>query len=404
MARQQSIGATVKPKLKKVPLNHIVWKSSIRDFTEDDIKNMATSLRVHGQIQPIVCKPPNEEGLHEGVCGRLRYEGAKHASIPEILVRVYEFKSESEVLDWQLAENLHRKDLTSTQIAEAFKKLYEKRKEEVGGVKDKAIVTGIAESLEKLTGNKKAERTIEQYIQIAKELPKEVKDKIVIDHDFGVQHAVQLLRLKDKPEKQVELVEEFKKKPVSVRKLKEKVTKILTPKPEPLPEGLFDVIYADPPWSYEVSHLACSPNQHYQTMTTEELCDKRENLKEHIAENAVIFLWATNPILEDAFKVMDAWGFRYKTNMVWIKDKTGVGFWFRGQHELLLLGVKGKVSPPEDTNRFSSVLSTPVGTHSEKPKNVYEIIEKMFPFGKYLELFARQKREGWTSWGAEVNE
>jgi len=225
--------------VKLVPLSSIVWRSPIRDFTDEDIKNMAASLRIHGQIHPIICKPPDENGIYEGVCGRLRYEGAKRACIPEILVRVHKFESESEVKAWQLAENLHRKELTAIQRAEACKQLYEKLKEEVGGVKDKHIVGTIAMMEENLTGEKPSEKTVWQYIQIANELPEEVKAKTLNVQSFGVGHAIQLIRLKDKPDKQFELVEEFmdsvaRRKPLSFRQFKKKIDQILKPKPERL--------------------------------------------------------------------------------------------------------------------------------------------------------------------------
>jgi len=167
----------------------------------------------------------------------------------------------------------------------------------------------------------------------------------------------------------------------------------------PMPMGNFEIIYADPPWRYDVNHLRGSPEEHYPTMTTDKIC----SLKVPVSENAVLFLWATNPMLEDALQVMKSWGFQYKTNMVWTKNKMGVGFWFRGQHELLLVGTKGNVSAPEQANRFSSVLMAPVREHSQKPDEVYQIIEKMFPNVKLrLELFARNQREGWQSWGNEI--
>jgi len=161
-----------------------------------------------------------------------------------------------------------------------------------------------------------------------------------------------------------------------------------------LPKGQFDIIYADPPWEYEVP-LRGDPEFHYQTMTTQTICD----LEIPMAENAILFLWATNPKLEDALKVMKAWGFQYKTNLVWIKEKFGTGYYFRGQHELLLIGKKGEIPPPTEENRPPSVLEAPRKGHSEKPNVVYEIIEKMYPNRKYLELFARNKKNGWASWG-----
>jgi len=225
---------------KLVSTSLIFWRTPIRDFTDDDIENMASSMMIHGQIQPIVVKPPNVEGLHEGVCGRLRYEGAKHAHRPEVLARVHNFEDEAEVLEWQIVENLHRKDLTAIQRGEAYTQLYDLRRKELGGVKDKSIVAGIAESIERQTGEKKAEDIIGRYIQIAKELPEKIKKKIGFKSDFGLAHARQLLRLKDKPKMQLELAEKFVRKPMTVQSLKQEVNKILKPPPPrvSLPEFL----------------------------------------------------------------------------------------------------------------------------------------------------------------------
>jgi len=117
-------------------------------------------------------------------------------------VRVHRFRSEAEVKAWQLAENLHRRELTAMQRAEAYKQLYGTLEEEVGGVKDKHIVGTIAMMEEELTGEKLPERSVWEYIQIANELPEEVKAKTLNVESFGVGHAKQLLRLKDEPDKQ----------------------------------------------------------------------------------------------------------------------------------------------------------------------------------------------------------
>jgi N6-adenosine-specific RNA methylase IME4/ParB-like chromosome segregation protein Spo0J len=168
----------------------------------------------------------------------------------------------------------------------------------------------------------------------------------------------------------------------------------------PIPNGPFDVVYADPPWDYNVKFLDASPNKHYATLEVEEIAQMRIPT----SGDAVLFLWTTNPFLDKALKIMDAWGFTYKTNMVWIKPTMGLGFYFRGQHELLLMGVKGNVHPPEESKRFSSVLQAETGEHSAKPAKVYEIIEAMYPSGRFLELFARQKRANWVAWGDEAPE
>lgn len=178
--------------------------------------------------------------------------------------------------------------------------------------------------------------------------------------------------------------------------------------PSPLPDGIFDLIYADPPWQYEHSktHSRDIENQ-YPTLELEdikELTDIRgRTVTEIIAEDSLLLLWATAPKLIEALEVMDAWGFTYRSCLVWVKDKIGMGYWARGRHELLLVGVKGEFSPPEEGDRPDSVIEAPRGRHSEKPEEVYEMIESMFPWTSKVELFSRSERVGWTPWGNEVS-
>jgi N6-adenosine-specific RNA methylase IME4 len=132
------------------------------------------------------------------------------------------------------------------------------------------------------------------------------------------------------------------------------------------------------------------------------------NLDVPAADDAILFLWATAPKLNDAFRVMITWNFTYKTHMVWVKDKIGTGYYVRGQHELLLIGVRGTgIGVPAEENRPSSVIQAPRQglEHSQKPSEVYEIIERMYPRRQYLELFARGKpRTCWKTWGHEAEQ
>ena len=167
---------------------------------------------------------------------------------------------------------------------------------------------------------------------------------------------------------------------------------------KPLPQGEFNVILADPPWEYDID-IRGSPSVHYDVMTIEDIC----NMKIPAADDCILFLWATAPKLPEAIHVLESWGFDYKTHMVWIKDKIGTGFYFRGQHELLLVGKKGQMLIPEEEDRPSSVLESPRTKHSKKPEEIYPIIEKMYPGCKFLELFARKEKQGWNSWGDEID-
>ena len=159
-----------------------------------------------------------------------------------------------------------------------------------------------------------------------------------------------------------------------------------------------DLVLADPPWRYDFAETDNRQIENqYPSATVDEICDMAPDTE----PNCVLFMWATVAKLREAFQVMDAWGFEYKTSAVWDKEKIGMGYWFRGQHELLLVGTKGTFSPPVAEHRVSSVFREPRGEHSKKPENVYQWIEKAFPAAKKLEMFCRQPRSGWEVFGNE---
>jgi N6-adenosine-specific RNA methylase IME4 len=123
------------------------------------------------------------------------------------------------------------------------------------------------------------------------------------------------------------------------------------------------------------------------------------------AEDAVLLMWAVNMLVPDALEVMAAWGFTYKAQLVWVKDSPGPGNWFRNQHEMLLLGIKGRFPAPDPEDRAPSVVQAKRRRHSEKPACVYELIERMYPHAAKVELFARGKpRPGWVTWGNEAED
>lgn len=171
-----------------------------------------------------------------------------------------------------------------------------------------------------------------------------------------------------------------------------------------LPPQTFSVIYADPPWRYDNSGLHGAAERHCPTMAIEDIESLLERIDLCIAPDAVLFLWATNPLLPEALRVIQGWNFDYKTNFVWLKDKatTGLGFYTHGKHELLMLATRGNFQP---NFRPESILDFAKGRHSEKPESVYPLIETMYPNQTYVELFAREaaERDRWTFWGAEVN-
>ena len=173
----------------------------------------------------------------------------------------------------------------------------------------------------------------------------------------------------------------------------------------PLPrDRRYAVLYADPPWHFEVyneeSGVERAAGNHYPTMSLEDICALP--VLSLATPDAVLFMWTTAPHLRESFDVLVAWGFEYKTNIVWMKDKIGLGYFVRNQHELLLVATRGDMPSPSPANRPPSVISAPRREHSRKPDEAYALIERMYPELPRIELFARQTRPGWARWGNEV--
>lgn len=172
-----------------------------------------------------------------------------------------------------------------------------------------------------------------------------------------------------------------------------------------LPDAKFGVIVADPEWSFEVySHetgMDRAAANHYPVSATEAIMAR--DVASIAADDCVLFLWATAPMVEHALRVMAAWGFAYKSQVVWVKDRIGTGYWFRNQHEIFLVGVRGNVPAPAMGDQFPSVIKAPVGEHSAKPDCFLEMVESYFPTLPKIELNRRgQARDGWSAWGNEV--
>ena len=167
----------------------------------------------------------------------------------------------------------------------------------------------------------------------------------------------------------------------------------------------YKTILADPPWQYRNKRTGGSmisgSSQKYKTLSTKEICNL-DLIKNISDKNSILFLWATIPMLPDAFKVMEAWKYKYKTAIIWRKIMSlGMGFWFRGQCEICLMGIKGKIKAFR--YQKSNFIQTKLRKHSQKPEEFINLIEPVCLEPK-IELFAREKRKGWDSWGNEIKE
>ena len=188
----------------------------------------------------------------------------------------------------------------------------------------------------------------------------------------------------------------------------------LTLEQMPLPtiDGGFQTVLADPPWRFRNRTGKVAPEHgrlsRYETMTLDDI--KALPVDGATAENAHLYLWVPNALLPEGLEVMQAWGFRYVSNVIWAKrrkdggpDGRGVGFYFRNVTEVILFGVKGSMRTLPPARSQVNMIETRKREHSRKPDEQYPFIERCSP-GPYLEMFARYPRQGWTSWGNESGE
>lgn len=171
------------------------------------------------------------------------------------------------------------------------------------------------------------------------------------------------------------------------------------PEEEQAAPTLPNLVLADPPWRYDFAETDNRQIENqYPSATIDEIIAHRPETQ----ADCVLLLWGTVAKLREAFEVLDGWGFEYKTHAVWDKEKIGMGYWFRGQHELLIVATKGKMSPPEQADRVSSVFREARGKHSAKPECVYQWVEKAFKDHTKLEMYCRAPRAGWLVFGNEA--
>jgi len=164
-----------------------------------------------------------------------------------------------------------------------------------------------------------------------------------------------------------------------------------------LPNKKYKTILVDPPWKYGKG-FGYGAGEYYSLMDLKEIIGL--NIGNKLAdENCHLYLWIPNSIIQQGLDVMKSWGFEFKTIITWVKHRSIFGYYFKGQSEQLLFGVKGKL-PPQDRNQ-TTIINGKIRNHSQKPDEQFKVIEKVSPSPR-IELFARQRREGWDAWGNEV--
>jgi len=386
----------------------------IPPMSEEDYNNLLDDIRHNGILQPIDITYNNVilDGHH-------RVKAAKELGIKEIEVKIPEllYVDEDEFL---ISVAMNRRHLTEGQkavLANEYMRILSKKRESEAGKKAVTIREikrgNIDEETVSTSMNEEQERSrkiaserwkvSEWNVRIAQEIQKKapkVYEKLG-SGDLQIHEAKVIAQLpEDKREAVLEKKLETKKDIRSIVREINNAEKNQNVKP--IPEGKFSIIYADPPWEYEFSiSTSRGTENHYPAMELEKI----KEIEVPAANNAMLFLWAPAPLIRQGLEVLEAWGFSYHTNIIWLKDKIGMGYYARMKHELLLIGTKGDgIGTPLPENRPESVIFAERTEHSKKPDIFYEIIEKMYPKHSKIELFARNKREGWETWGNEIQD
>ena len=176
-------------------------------------------------------------------------------------------------------------------------------------------------------------------------------------------------------------------------------------------EKKYQIIYADPPWQYKVwskKGNGRSAESHYKTMNIEDIINLKYFINAISDENCILFIWVTYPCLREGLKVIESWGFKYKTcGFTWVKRNKksnswfwGMGYWTRANSELCLIATKGKIK--RISRKVHQIIDTPIEEHSRKPAIVRDKIVELVGDLPRIELFAREKVTGWDSWGNEI--
>lgn len=318
------------------------------------------------------------------------------------------FKSEDDVKEWMILNQFGRRNLTLYQRTVLALELEGLFKEKAKDSKSEKVShfrqTGeVLANLPKPDTRKElakvanvGERTISMVKKIEEKAPEEVKEKLKTG-EVSINQAYQEIKKEEKKEKLEQKKQEYEEKITTVSKNEFKVDIFDT-------EERFRVIYADPAWSY--NDKQDTPNlggaaKHYDTMSVKQICELP--VKEISEKDSVLFLWVTSPLLEDAFQVINSWGFKYKTSFIWDKVKHNMGHYNSVRHEILLIATKGSCVP-DNKKLYDSVQSIERNdNHSEKPIEFLNIIDDLYTYGNKLEMFCRKiKKDNWYGWGNEI--
>jgi ParB/RepB/Spo0J family partition protein len=353
-----------------LPIDSIIVENRFRRKL-GDLRTLMLSIQEVGLLHPIVVNKGNSL-----IAGARRLEACKRLGFKEVPCTVVDLEN---VLQAEHDENMVRMDFLPSEAV------------------------AITKALEPLERERARQRMVQggrgvNLTQVDKGKSRDQLASRVGMSFLTLQRAQEIVdAAEEEPEKYFDLVEEMDRtgrisgvhQKLKVRMEAEKLER----ESYELPKGKpFRVIAADPPWSYrkrsgDPSRRGKTP---YPTMSLDEI--KSVPVAELAADDSILWLWTTNAHLPDAFEVVKAWGFEYKTLLTWVKNRMGTGDWLRGQTEHCLMAVRGR--PLVNLTNQTTVIHAPINGHSTKPDEFYQMVEALCP-GSKLELFARRPRKGW---------
>jgi N6-adenosine-specific RNA methylase IME4 len=363
-----------------------------------DFAELVADIAAHGLREPIVVY---EDRILDG---RNRYRACEAAGVAPTFT-VYQGE---DPISYVVSLNLRRRHLNESQRAMVAAKLAT-----LGhGQRQSGQLAGVPTQDEAASLLSVGERSVRRAAEIRDHGAPELVHAVV-QGTVSVSAAADVAMLPQQDQREIvargereilRVAQEIRARKAETRR-SERIERLAATCNQPFPgDRRYAVIYADPPWHFEVyneeSGIERAAGNHYPTMSLDEICGLP--IPNLATPDAALFMWTTAPHLRESFDVLVAWGFEYKTNIVWVKDKIGLGYFVRNQHELLLVATRGEIPCPLPANRPSSVIEAPRREHSRKPDEAYALIEQMYPELPKIELFARQARPGWVAWGNEA--
>jgi N6-adenosine-specific RNA methylase IME4 len=340
--------------------------------------------------------------------GHNRYEIATRWNL-DYQTESKRFDDENAVREWMILNQFGRRNLSNYQrsvlaleLEDVFKMKADANLKASGENFGKGSVNS-PKPIEKVDTRKElskvasvGEQTIARVKVIEAKADEETKAKLSTG-EVSINQVYKEIKKEENKEKLIEKKELYSEKISKVSNNEFKINIFNTDKK-------FRVIYADPAWSYndkqDTPQLGGAA-KHYETMSISQISELP--VKEISEKDSVLFLWVTSPLLEDAFKVVNSWGFKYKTSFIWDKVKHNMGHYNSVRHEILLVCTKGSCTP-DNKKLYDSVQSIERNdNHSEKPIEFLDIIDDLYEFGNKLEMFSRDiKKDKWFGWGNEI--